>query len=213
MGQIKKGILGGFSGTVGTVVGANWRGMDIIRSRPRASGSNPTPAQLMQREKFALAIRFQNALRSMQSRLYGESAGVKSRVNLAASYLLKEVVAEQNGKAVLQMEKVIVTKGTVTGFQNLSVAPAANQTLDFTWADNSNQMLAKATDIFCTAIFEEESGEFAIHEGPEQRDGLTASVVLPAVWAGKTVHVYAFFQTADQKEACNSVYLVMVDLL
>lgn len=111
------------------------------------------------------------------------------------------------------MEKVIVTKGTVTGFQNLSVAPAANQTLDFTWADNSNQMLAKATDIFCTAIFEEESGEFAIHEGPEQRDGLTASVVLPAVWAGKTVHVYAFFQTADQNEACNSVYLGAVNLL
>src|SRR5690606_36752012 len=74
-------------------------------------------------------------------------------------------------------------------------------------------MLAKATDIFCTAIFEEESGEFAIHEGPEQRDGLTASVVLPAVWAGKTVHVYAFFQTADQNEACNSVYLGAVNML
>ncbi|WP_148041454.1 DUF6266 family protein [Kaistella daneshvariae] len=98
MGTIKKGILGGFSGTVGTVVGANWRGMDVIRSRPKSSGSNPTPLQLLQREKFALAIKFQNSLRSMQSRLYGENAGVKSRVNLAAAYLLREVVAEENGQ-------------------------------------------------------------------------------------------------------------------
>lgn len=207
MGTIKKGILGGFSGTVGTVVGANWRGMDVIRSRPKSSGRNPTPAQLMQQEKFALAIKFQNSLRSMQSRLYGENAGVKSRVNLAASYLLREVVAEINGQAVLVMEKVIVTKGTVTGFQNITVTSAADQTLNFSWDDNSSQMMAKATDIFCTAVFEEESAEFAIHEGPEQRDAGTAAAVLPELWAGKTVHVYAFFQNAEQDSACNSVYL------
>lgn len=207
MGTIRKGILGGFSGTVGTVVGANWRGMDVIRSRPKSSGSNPTPAQLMQREKFALAIKFQNSLRSMQSRLYGENAGVKSRVNLAASYLLREVVAEENGQALLLMEKVIVTKGTLTGFQNIMVTEAPDQTLNFTWDDNSSQMMAKATDIFCTAIFEEDSGEFAIHEGPEQRDAGAGAVVLPELWAGKTVHVYAFFQNSEQEAACNSVYL------
>ncbi|WP_027377920.1 DUF6266 family protein [Kaistella palustris] len=207
MARIKKGILGGFSGTVGTVVGANWRGMDVIRSRPKSSGGKGTPLQLMQRAKFALAVKFQNSLRSMQSRLYGENAGVKSRVNLAASYLLREVVDYVNDQAVLRMEKVIVTKGVVTGFQNLAVADAADQTLNFTWTDNSSQMMAKATDIFCTAVYEEESGEFAISEGPETRVAAAALVVLPEIWAEKTVHVYAFFQTQEQDEACNSVYL------
>lgn len=207
MGTIKKGILGGFSGTVGTVVGANWRGMDVIRSRPKSSGGKPTPLQLMQRAKFALAIKFQNSLRSMQSRLYGENAGVKSRVNLAASYLLREVVDYVNDQAVLRMEKVIITKGLLTGFQNLAVTDAAAQTLNFTWTDNSNQMLAKATDIFCTAVYEEESGDFEIQEGPETRMAGTASLVLPELWAGKTVHVYAFLQTMEQDVACNSLYL------
>ena len=207
MGTIKKGILGGFSGTVGTVVGATWRGMDVIRSRPKSSGGKPTPLQLMQRAKFALAIKFQNSLRSMQSRLYGENAGVKSRVNLAASYLLREVVDYENDQAVLRMEKVIVTKGSLTGFQNLTIAAAPAQTLNFTWTDNSNQMLAKPTDIFCTAVYEAESGEFEIKEGPEARDTGNATVVLPELWAGKTVHVYAFLQTAEQDAACNSFYL------
>lgn len=207
MATIKKGILGGFSGTVGTVVGSTWRGMDIIKSRPKTSRSNPTPLQLMQREKFALAIKFQNSLRAMQSRLYGENAGVKSRVNLAASYLLKEVIAYENGQAKLLMDKVIVTKGTLTGFQNLTVTPAAAQTLNFTWEDNSSQIMAKATDIFCTAVYEEESAEFVIREGPEQRPTTNAAVVLPAPWSGKTVHIYAFYQTFEQDAACNSFYL------
>lgn len=213
MGTIKKGILGGFSGTVGTVVGANWRGMDVMRSRPKSSGSNPTPLQLLQRQKFALAIKFQNALRSMQSRLYGENSGVRSRVNLAAGYLLKEVVAEQNGEAVLVMNKVIITKGDLTGFQNLTVAAGSNQTLVFDWEDNSSQMLAQSTDIFCTAVFEEESGVFNVQEGPEQRDATQSTLALPDSWSGKTVHVYAFFQNVAQNKACNSLYLGTVAVL
>jgi len=35
MGTIKKGILGGFSGKVGTVVGSSWKGIVLIyKSKP-----------------------------------------------------------------------------------------------------------------------------------------------------------------------------------
>ena len=207
MGTIKKGILGGFSGTVGTVVGANWRGMDVMRSRPKARGGTPTPLQILQRQKFALAIKFQNSLRSMQSRLYGDHSGVKSRVNLAASYLLKEVVSEINGNVVLQMEKVLITKGDLTGFQNLAATAGTGESIHFTWEDNSSQMQAQASDIFCTAVYEEESGEFYVQEGPQIRSAQNATVVLPTNWNGATVYVYAFFQNETQDKACNSFYI------
>lgn len=207
MGTIKKGILGGFSGTVGTVVGANWRGMDVMRSRPKSNSKAATPMQLLQRKKFAAAIKFQNALRSMQTRLYGEQNGVKSRVNLAASYLLKEVVSEVNGEVILQMQKVLITKGELTGFQNLSVTPEVGGILNFSWEDNSNQNLAEATDIFSTAVYEENSEVFFVQEGPQQRNSGNSAVLLPEDWIGKTVHIYAFFQNAAQESACNSIYL------
>ncbi len=207
MGTFKKGILGGFSGTVGTVVGANWRGMDVMRSRPKSGNRTPTPMQLLQRKKFAAAIRFQNALRSMQSRLYGDNAGVQSRVNLAAAYLLKEVVDDDNGEVFLKMDKVLITKGELTGFEQLTVTTAAGQTLNFSWADNSNQNLASEDDFFGTAVYEEESETFYIQEGPEQRASGSATAVLPSLWNGKSVHVYAFFQNAAQNAACNSMYL------
>lgn len=213
MGTIRKGILGGFSGTVGTVVGANWRGMDVIRSRPKKSGSNPTPQQLLQREKFALAIKFQNALRTMQKRLYGDNAGVKSRVNMAASQLLREVVTDVNGEVMLRMDKVQITKGELTGFQDVEVTAAAGEILNFTWIDNSSQMMANVTDIFSCAIYREEVGDFHVQEGPEVRTTALAEVALPAEWAGATVHVYAFFQNAEQDLACNSVYLGTATLI
>lgn len=213
MGTIKKGILGGFSGTVGTVVGANWRGMDVIRSRPKSSGSNPTPLQILQRQKFALAIKFQNSLRAMQSRLYGDNSGVKSRVNLAAAYLLKEVVTEENGNVFLQMDKVLITKGDLTGFQNLEKTANTGEKIVFSWEDNSSQAMANVTDLFCTAVYEEESGEFNVQEGPEQRSGGAATVTLPTSWNGKSVHVFAFFQNELQDKACNSVYLGTVTVL
>ena len=47
MGTISKGILGGFSGKVGTVIGGNWKGIDYMRSKA-ASVSNPrTPAWII----------------------------------------------------------------------------------------------------------------------------------------------------------------------
>lgn len=212
MGTIKKGILGGFSGTVGTVVGANWRGMDVIRSRPKASGSNPTPLQLLQRKKFAMAIKFQNSVRALQSRLFGTNSGARSRVNMAASYLLKEVIAEQNGVPVILMNKVILTKGDLTGFQNLAVSAGTNQTLEFSWENNSNQMLAGTTDLFCAAVYDDEANEFHLQEGPQTRTAESAVVHLPAALAGKSVFVFAFFENAAKDLACNSVYLGEVEL-
>ena len=35
MGTIKQGILGGFSGKVGTVVGASWKGITYMREIPQ----------------------------------------------------------------------------------------------------------------------------------------------------------------------------------
>ncbi len=207
MGTIKKGILGGFSGTVGTVVGANWRGIDIIRSRPKVSNSQPSTLQILQRKKFSTAIKFQNALRAMQSRLYGDAAGVKSRVNLAASYLLKEVVTDEAGQVKLQMDKVLITKGDLTGFQSLEKTMESDQKIRFTWEDNSEQVLANATDLFCIAVYEEEAGEFFLQEGPSTRAEATATITLPTAWSGKTVHIFAFFQNALQDKACTSVYL------
>ena len=58
MGIINQGILGGFSGKVGPVVGFHWKSKYYIRARA-AKVSNPrTLKQQEQRGKFATAFSF-----------------------------------------------------------------------------------------------------------------------------------------------------------
>ena len=46
MAIISKGIPGGFSGTVGTVIGGNWNGIDYMRSLPTISNKSASQAQI-----------------------------------------------------------------------------------------------------------------------------------------------------------------------
>jgi len=58
MGSIRKGILGGFAGKVGTVVGISWKGGSYMRSLPRKFRNKPSLLQMEQRTKFALAVNY-----------------------------------------------------------------------------------------------------------------------------------------------------------
>ena len=58
MGKIKQGILGGLSGKVGNVIGANWKGIDYLRIKPSSVANPRTPGQVDQRSKFSTVLRF-----------------------------------------------------------------------------------------------------------------------------------------------------------
>ena len=52
MGKIKQGILGGFKGKVGTVIGASWNGISYMKGRPQSVRNPRTEAQVQQRNFF-----------------------------------------------------------------------------------------------------------------------------------------------------------------
>ena len=52
MGTISKGILGGFSGKVGTVIGGNWKGIDYMRSKAANHSKSLSTAQLEHWARF-----------------------------------------------------------------------------------------------------------------------------------------------------------------
>ena len=52
MGKIKQGILGGFKGKVGTVIGSSWNGIAYMKGRPQSVRNPRTDAQVQQRNFF-----------------------------------------------------------------------------------------------------------------------------------------------------------------
>ncbi|MGS2739291.1 DUF6266 family protein [Sinomicrobium sp. M5D2P17] len=207
MATIVKGILGGFSGKVGTVVGANWRGKDIIRSRPKPSKKPPTDKQVLQQLKFKLAVTFLQPLRSIQRMYFGTERGAKSRVNLAVSYTIGEAMEVVNDIPELVYNKVMITKGDLAGFQNVTLTPEAGGIFNLNWEDNAQQGNALATDMVNLVCYCEETGDFILYLSQATRAALSATVTLPDVYTGKEIQVWAYFNNEPETLACNSPHL------
>lgn len=206
MGVIQKGILGGFSGKVGTVVGANWRGKDVIRSLPKKSRRMATEQQEMQRLKFTLVAKFLSPVKPIVSAYFGQPAGEKSRYNLATSYHLTEAVTGDNPDFSIDFPKVILTKGDLLGLEAPEANPEANATLSFSWIDNSGQGQAVAEDLVLVMVYNESKSSFEYRQTAVRSAG-TFTFDLPSHWSGDTVHCWLSALAIDGKKYSLSRYI------
>ena len=82
MATYNKGILGAFSGKVGPVVGATWRGKDVMRSLPKRSNRMATVIQQQQRTKFAMVTEFLSGIQPVIKRYFGGDTGLNTIASL-----------------------------------------------------------------------------------------------------------------------------------
>jgi hypothetical protein len=213
MGTYNKGILGAFSGKVGPVVGASWRGKDVLRSLPKRANRIPTPQQEMQRVKFSLVSGFLTPFYPVLRRFFGSNGATITRVNQAMSYHLKEAIIDTGAGFGMDYAKVVMTKGDLTGLENPQITAAAGGVLNFTWTDNSGQGQAKAEDKLIIALFEETTKNSFYTLNGGQRDAGNASFSVPVALAGTQVHVWLGIASANDKLYATSVYLGTVNVL
>ena len=86
MGIIKQGVIGGFSGMVGNVIGASWKGIAYMRIRPVSVANPKTDAQLDQRMRFTVTLRFLQPLTQFLKIGFKNYAVKMSPFNNAMSY-------------------------------------------------------------------------------------------------------------------------------
>jgi Family of unknown function (DUF6266) len=207
MGTFSKGILGGFSGKVGNVVGARWRGKDILRSLPNKKAYLPTLAQLEQRDRFKTVMLFLTPIKPILSAFFGKQQGDKSPFNLATGYHMKYALLPDGLDGyVIDFPKVLISKGDLRGIANGGVAPAG-MSIEITWNDNSGQGNASATDELVVVAYCSALNLFETAYPAATRDLQTINMPIPAYLAGQQLQVWATFVTADNKLAATSTFL------
>jgi hypothetical protein len=213
MGTFSKGILGGFSGKVGTVVGANWRGKDIMRSLPKKSDREPSTEQMMVRLKFKLVTQFLAPIRPVLVKYFGQPQGFKSRRNLATAYHILEAITGDYPDYAIDYQKVIVSKGELLGLQQPTATPQATAEIALAWEDNTGQGLAKADDGLLVVVYNESRGLFETREGAAPRSSMAYTLSLPRNWVGETVQCWIAFTSAEGKKCATSVFMGTVTLV
>ena len=207
MGTIKKGILGGFSGKVGTVVGASWKGIAYMRSLPQKVRNPRTEPQRMQRSKFALSLNFLQPMNGLLRTGWKLYAHRQSPINAAMSYTIANAITGTYPNYSIDPGKVFISRGALAPAVNASAVASSGATVTFSWSDNSGTSAANQTDKALLAVVNPEKSEAVLDADGARRSDITLSVNLPADWVGSTVHAYIGFVTEDSKEVANSVYL------
>jgi len=211
MGTIRKGILGGFSGKVGTVVGASWRGISYMRSLPQKVRNPRTQGQRSQRTKFALALSLLKPMTPLLRTGWRLFARKQSAFNAAMSHTLANAVVGNYPDYQIDVSKVLISRGNLQPASSAS-ATVASGNIEFAWSDNSGIGSAKQTDKALIAILNLEKGEAITNDAGAERMEEKQTVILPDEWNGDEVQVYLGFVSEDGREVANSVYLGAISL-
>ncbi len=206
MGTIKQGILGGFSGKVGTVIGGNWKGIDYMRSKA-ASISNPkTEAQLDQRARFGAALKFLQPLTSFLRVGFKNYAVKMTAFNSAMSYNLNNALTGVYPDYSIDYASALVARGSLPGALNPLVAMNSTTELEFSWTNNSNEAKAKGNDKVLLVVLNPAKQLAVTVVGGNSRTEGSQVVSLPENFTGDEVQCYIAFQDEKQTVLSNSVY-------
>ena len=209
MGTIRKGILGGFSGKVGTVIGANRRGTAYMRSLPIKMKDARTLPQLKQRSKFALTLRFlkpMTGLLRMSWKMYAHHR--HSPFNAVMSYTITNAISGTYPNYTIDPSKVLISIGSLSPAFNPTATPASGGgAIYFDWDNNSGSSADNATDNALLAVFNLDKFQAVFDTNGAQRADASQSINVPSSWAGDTLHAYIGFISQDGNEVSNSIYL------
>src|SRR5579864_3808229 len=85
MGTINGGVLGGFNGKVGAVIGSHWKGKPIMRGKSTAKRAKSSELQIEQQAKFSLMVNFLQPIIDFLNISYKKAAVQMSGFNKAIS--------------------------------------------------------------------------------------------------------------------------------
>ena len=206
MGKFTSKNTGVLTGKVGNVVYTTWRGIEIIRSRPRKSNKPPSEAQLSQRLRMKTVSQFLSPLRLIINNYFNEQHVHKSAMNLATSYHLKEAVSGSYPDYQINFQKAIISKGELSMPGSIQIS--TNSGLSLSWDTNASG-LSKDDDRLLFVFYNENENKFIIKYDVAQRIDSACTLVFPQ--ADTTYQCWLLFYASDGKCNSNSLYLGPID--
>ena len=207
MGKISQGVLGGFSGKVGNIVGGTWKGIDYMRIKP-ANVSNPrTQGQLDQRSKFSTVLRFLQPLTDFLRVGFKLYANKMTQFNAAMSYNLNNAISGTYPNFTINYASALVTRGSLLGASGATATSTTAAEVDFAWTDNTGSGNAKATDKALLVIFNPTKGQAVYDDAGSARSAASQTLTVPSDFSGDTVQAFIGFISDDGKEIADSVHI------
>lgn len=200
MARYKNGALGSFSGKVGNIVGSYWKGRFLMRAAPDVSHVVPTPARLMQQQKFAMMAKYLNPFKGVINIGFAHDAELRHVTprNVAMSVNMANAFNWNGSAWEINPDSVQLSRGLFLGVEDLYIG-VQGRDIKVSWFSNDAQVagltssgkeiLTSPNDKVIVAMCNIERGEALFFY--VQRDTETIIQQEPADWqGGQSVEVY-----------------------
>lgn len=210
MARITKGLLGGFSGKIGPVVGYTLYGIDRMRSLPDRTAP-PTGNELKNRSQFKLV---QDTLKSLKELLqvgFKDYWTVSGGTRAALSYNRQFAVKANETGYEIDPEHFKISGGSLSGLTGISVVQESREVLRFHWEQEAAPESSGYDQVMLLAI--DLHGQKSSYACPGNfRSAGTAVLQLSADLLGKEVDVYIGVVAKDRSRQSDSQYLGRIQL-
>ena len=204
MGKIDTGILGGFKGKVGTVVGGKWRGVEYMRSKGPSKRKNNSPAQLEQQAKFALAVSFVRNMSDLFKITFKNYAQQMTARNKALAGTITKAITGVYPDFTIDYSQVLISRGGL----KVELSPTLSVTggtINWQWTFNGNQNGANPKDRTIVVVYcpDFEHCLYQVYGPTRESNGASLDV---SPFSGHTVFTWLAFISEDGSKISKSLF-------
>ena len=210
MARYKNGINGPLSGKIGNVVAASYRGVDYLRSSPRASKKPVSVAQLERRKMFALVMSWLKPVLQLIGIGYQGATTGKTPMNAAISYHMREAVMKMGPDFGIDFTKVIFSRGELMISFIVEFSSLVDAVLHIKWGDAPVTAFSRETDQATFVFYNAAKEAFVSFQDAALRGQKEVVLPLPRHFKGDAVHAYMFYVSAEGNQVSTSLYLGLV---
>lgn len=211
MGKIKQGILGGFNGTTGSVVGASWKGIAYMRGKAQSIKNPRTESQQGNRTKFGYFADVMSKAKMAVDLGFAGDTSKKSAFNSAVQANMKRITGVLDLSVI---KDVLFSKGNMQPLAGGSVTKNASVV---TATFNSYSMVSEALPICVVfAVVGDFAGSPFISTSlsniASEASSGTETYTIPESLDVSEVHAFAFSYDEVAKNASDTCWLGKVTI-
>jgi hypothetical protein len=201
MAKLKKGILSTpAEGKIGNLVVYTMNGNTYIRTRPSQYKDKKSTAQLQQRRRFDLVLRFLKPLKDLIRIGFANDAIGRTAFQAAQSYHLKHAINNDDSSICLDYSKTLLCKGAVPLPQVIDVYQKEDRIL-IKWENSSSYQNNR--DALIVAAYKDGLADFQLTGIIRSKQEFEWKTPLATK---KDIHFWLAFRSYKEDDVSDSLY-------
>lgn len=205
MATFKQGILGGFSGKVGGVIGSSWKGIDTMRSQPSSVTNPRTNAQVSNRTRFKSVSQLAAAMlttivKPLNDRFAQKMSGFNDFCQRNASAF--------DALGAFVPANLVLSRGKLSAPAEIEEQASVDSEVIATFSSALTGSFDAAADKVYAVVLGIDGEILGVSSGLASRADGTVSISTPTRSVGSNSgHLYVSFLRADGTQVSNSSYI------